>query len=90
MNELENNCILVQCCTMADLERMIDKAVKKAVTKFYEDIQPKEPVYVKRKEAAEMMGVSLPTLDAYAKAGIIHAKHVGGRIYYDKDQLKLK
>lgn len=85
-----NNCVLVQSCTLADIESMINRAVKKAVAEFYEDIQPKEPVYVRRKEAAQIMGVSLPTLDAYARAGLIKPRHVGGRIFYDKDKLKLK
>ncbi|WP_257469808.1 helix-turn-helix domain-containing protein [Bacteroides caecimuris] len=36
----------------------------------------------KRKEAAEKLRVSLVTLDAWTKAGIIAAHRIGGRVYY--------
>ena len=40
----------------------------------------------KEKEAAEKLRVSLVTLDAWTKAGIINARRIGGRIYYtEKD-----
>ena len=55
--------------------------------KFYEGIQPKADPLVKRVDASKMLGVSLPTLDAYAKAHILHPRHVGGRVYYLESEL---
>ena len=36
----------------------------------------------KRKDAAQKLGVSLVTLDAWTKAGIIGCRRVGSRVYY--------
>ncbi len=78
------NAVLLQGCTLADIERMINKAVGERMKTFYESIKERPPVLIKRKVAAERLGISLPTLDAYAKAGILHARHIGGRVYFDE------
>ncbi len=82
-----SNSVLVQGASLHDIERMIDKAVRKAVSEFYDSLQNAEPALVRRKDAAARLGVSLPTLDAYARAGIVHARHIGGRVFYDEAEL---
>lgn len=82
------NAILLQNCTLQDIEHMINKAVGERMSEFYERIREKPPVLIKRKEAAKRLGVSLPTIDAYAKANILHAKHLGGRIFYEESEIE--
>lgn len=84
------NSVLIQGATLADIERMINRAVDARMKAFYETIKQKPPVLVKRKEAALMLGISLPTLDAYGKLGILHPKHIGGRVFYAEDELLAK
>lgn len=81
------NSVLIQGATLADIEQMIDRAVAKRMEVFYETIKEKPPVMVRRKDAAAFLGVSLPTLDAYGKYGILHPKHLGGRVYYDEAEI---
>lgn len=81
------NSVLIQGATLADIERMINRAVDSRMKAFYDSIKEKPPVYVKRHEAARLMSISLPTLDAYGKHGILHPKHLGGRVYYDKTEI---
>lgn len=81
------NSILIQSATLADLERMIDRAVAKRMEDFYKSIQPKPDPLIKRVDAAKQLGVSLPTLDNYGKYGILHPRHVGGRIYYAQSEI---
>ena len=75
---------------MSDLESMISRLLDKKLANIFESIpkqveSPKDGLY-KRKEAAERLRVSLVTLDAWTKAGIINAYRIGGRVYYtDKD-----
>lgn len=90
MIETQNiaNSVLIQGATLADIEQMIDRAVAKRMEVFYETIKEKPPVMIKRIEAARMLGVSLPTLDAYGKFGILHPKHLGGRVYYDEAEIE--
>ena len=78
---------MVQGATLADIEAMVNRAVEKRMAAFYESIRKKPPVLVSRKEAARLIGVSLPTLDAYAKAGILHSRHIGGRVFFLQEEL---
>lgn len=90
MTETTNiaNSVLIQGCTLQDIERMINRAVDTRMAAFYDSIKEKPPVYVKRHEAARLLAVSLPTLDAYGKHGILHPKHLGGRVYYDEAEIE--
>ncbi|MBR0117262.1 MAG: helix-turn-helix domain-containing protein [Prevotella sp.] len=81
------NSVLIQGATLADIEAMIDRAVAKRMEKFYKSIQPKPDPLIKRVDAARLLGVSLPTLDNYGKYGILHPRHVGGRIYYVQSEI---
>ena len=79
-----NNAVLLQVCTLADIEKMINEAVGERMEAFVQSISQRPPQLIKRKVAAQRLGISLPTLDAYAKAGFLHARHVGGRVYFDE------
>lgn len=81
------NSVLIQGATLADIERMIDRAVAKRLDDFVRSVQPKPDPLVKRVDAAKQLGVSLPTLDNYGKFGILHPRHVGGRIYYAQSEI---
>ena len=89
MEQVQNS-VLVQGATLADIEAMVNRAIDSRIKEFYESIRSKPPVLIKRKEAAKILGVSLPTLDAYGKFGILHPKHVGGRVFYQEDELLAK
>lgn len=82
------NSVLIQGATLSDIERMVNRAVDARMKAFYESIKEKPPVMIKRKEAAKMLGVSLPTLDQYSKFGILHPKHLGGRVFYDEAEIE--
>lgn len=79
---------LIQYASLQDVERMIDKAVQKRMDEFYERIRDKPPALIKRKVAAERLGVSLPTLDQYAKHGFLKITHLGGRVYFDEAEVE--
>ena len=82
-----NNAVLIQGATLSDIEAMIKRAVDARISAFYQSLQERRSVLVRRKEAASVLGVSLPTLDAYGKAGIVHPRHVGGRVFYSEEEL---
>ena len=83
-----NNAVLIQGATLKDIERMIDHAVEKRMAEFYDQIKEKSPVLIRRMEAARRLGVSLPTIDQYAKAGFLKAKHLGGRVYFEEAEVE--
>lgn len=45
------------------------------------------PLAYSRKEAAEMLGISMPALDRLAKKGKIRPSHLGGRVLYQTSDL---
>ena len=86
MDEIHNS-VLVQGATLSDIEAMVDRAVERRIRAFYESVRERPPVLVRRKDAAAMIGVSLPTLDAYGRCGILHPRHIGGRVFYEEGEL---
>ena len=77
-----NPLLLIQACTMGDIEKAIEKVTSRLLDEKIErmcasrqsvDEIPENGLY-KRKDAAQKLGVSLVTLDAWTKAGIIGAK----------------
>ena len=87
MPDISSNAVLIQGATLADIEAMVDRAVAKRMEDFYQSIQPKPDPLIRRVDAAKQLGVSLPTLDKYGHYGILHPRHVGGRIYYAQSEI---
>ena len=83
-----DNSVLVQGATLSDIESIIARTIDKRMMAFYDTIREKPPVLIRRKDAARMIGVSLPTIDAYGRCGILHPKHLGGRVFYDERELQ--
>ena len=86
VNFLSPNSMLIQGATMSDFESMIDRLLDNILEFIPQQEETPKSRLNKRKEAAAELRVSLVTLDAWTKAGIINACRVGGRVYYtDKD-----
>ena len=84
------NAMLIQGATMNDLESMMNRLLDKKLAEITESTSQVEECprdgLNKRKDTAKRLQVSLPTLDAWTKAGIINARRIGTRVYYtDKD-----
>ena len=85
--DIQGNSVLVHSATLADIEEIVNRAIDKRMAAFYESIREKPPVLVRRIDAARILHVSLPTIDAYAKARILHARRVGGRVFFSEAEL---
>ena len=85
-----DNGILLQNVTLADFQHIVSLAVRKEVTAALAGFgQPESRAtkLVPRKEAATRLGVSLTTIDNWAKAGILRAIRKGGRVYFKENEL---
>jgi hypothetical protein len=51
--------------------------------------QPREEGYRTRKETAEMLNISLPTLNQYTKKRILTGYRVGVRVLYKQSEIEL-
>lgn len=53
-----------------------------------EQIKPKEEIrYIPKNKAAKRLNKTVQTLDAWNKAGILKKKYIGGRVYYDEQDI---
>ena len=53
-------------------------------------LNAKEPAqrFLSRQEVAELLKISLPTLNEYTRKGIIKGSRVGSRVLYDEAQIR--
>ena len=51
--------------------------------------QPKDEIFRTRKETAEMLNISLPTLNQYTKKRILTGYRVGARVLYKQSEIEL-
>lgn len=84
----QSNAVLIQNCSVSDLEKIVNRAVSERIKAFYDTIREKPPVLIRRKVAAERLGVSLPTIDLYAKNGFLHPKRLGGRVFFEESEIE--
>ena len=63
--------------------------VEKQLEKFSKNFKPKEPeVWIGRKEASEILGVTFPTLLSYNKKGVLTPYKVGNRVRYKRSEIE--
>ena len=71
--------------TTNELDACIYSAMKRVVTEMLEDGEKKSnPIFLSRKETASMLHISIPTLWAMGKKGILTPQRIGGKVLYDK------
>ena len=68
---------------MPILSPFIDIIVERVSERVLSATMQKEPKFYSRKETAQLLHVTLPTLARLTKDGLITAKKVGSRILYD-------
>ena len=65
-----------------DLQEMIEKAIDNK-------IKPKpEKRFIPKKKAAQRLGKTVQTLDAWHRAGILRKKYIGGRVFYVESEIE--
>jgi excisionase family DNA binding protein len=75
--------ILLQITT-DELDARLRAAVKAEISQFQ---APQKDKLLTRFEAAEMLNVTLPTLNAWEKSGQIKAIRIGNRVYFKESSL---
>lgn len=81
------NEIRVQNLSINELNKMIMTAVSEAVQPFIPDPEP-ETKYLTRKETADLLGISLVTLNDWTKKGVIKAYRINTRIRYKSNEVE--
>ena len=72
-----------QMASLIDLfSPLFENLVERVAQRVRQLEAEKEPRYYSRKEVAELLHVSLPTLHAMCKAGALHSQRIGGRVLF--------
>lgn len=72
---------------MPILNPFIDIIVERVSERVLSATIQKEPKFYSRKETAQLLHVTLPTLARLTKDGLITAKRVGNRILYEAEAI---
>ena len=71
-----------------DLQGMIEGAVQRTMNQLLnKEPQNQNDELVTRQQAANLLGISLPTLHHYSKHGFIPAYRIGSRVRFKKSEL---
>ncbi len=70
-----------------DLKAFLSETIKTELANLKPVEQSKNDLLITRQEAANLLGLSLPTLGTYTNEGKIQSYRIGTRIRYKKDEL---
>lgn len=76
-----------QAIIMSFFTPFVDVIVDRVSEKVLSITAKKEPKFYTRKEVAEILHVTLPTLARITKDGLLISKRVGSRILYEADAI---
>jgi len=84
-----NNSVLIQNVTAEELYERLRSAIREEILSQ----QANQPIsgsekHLTRKETAEMLRISLPTLNSYTKNGLLKAHSIGNRVLYSESDIK--
>ena len=76
-----------QAAIMSFFASFVDVIVDRVTESVLTATAKKEPKFYTRKETADLLHVTLPTLARLTKDGLIVSKHIGSRILYEADTI---
>jgi len=81
--------IILQGITVEQLLTRIEAVIEKKITEKIQEAQTVKPFrYMTRKEVADYLHVSLPTLHEWAKMERIKSYRIGSRILFRSDEVE--
>lgn len=81
--------IILQGITVEQLFTRLDTMVEKKINEMMQQVQKVNPArYMTRKEVADFLHVSLPTLHDWTKTGLIKSYKIGNRVLFKSDEVE--
>ena len=69
-----------------DFKSLLKETLREEISGI--QFKPPEQKFYSRQKAAEILNISLPTLDKYTRLGRIRGTRLGGRVLYSDEDLK--
>ncbi len=77
---------IIESITTTELKSLVSEAVKEQLERLH-PTTPKDPEFLNRKQVADILDISLVTLNDWTKRGLIPALRIGTRIRYKKAEV---
>ncbi len=74
--------LILHSTTREELKQLLEEVVKVQLEKHLSKEEEEDSRLLTRKEVAEILSISLPTLNTYTKKGIIQATRLGSMVRY--------
>ena len=86
---MSKNITQLHSITPEEFKAEILEGVSKQLKEFSKNFTPKEPtIWITRKEASELLGVSLVTIHNWTKDNIISAYKIGNRVRFRRSEIE--
>ncbi|KQB43461.1 Excisionase family DNA binding domain-containing protein [Flavobacterium daejeonense] len=72
---------------LPELKKIVEDAILNQLKNFVPVVEQKNSQLLTRKQTAEMLCISLPTLHDWTKTGLIKAHRIGNRVLYKFDEI---
>jgi len=72
---------------ITELQKFISDTIREEMQKIATQTPPPETEYITRNQTAQILGVSLPTLNDWTKRGLIIGYRIGTRVRYKKGEI---
>ena len=72
---------------ITEFKNIISETVREEMQKIATQTPPPETEYITRNQTAQILGVSLPTLNDWTKRGLIIGYRIGTRVRYKKAEI---
>jgi len=79
--------VQIQGITVDELKTLISEVLQNNEVK-HEQPHKEDTEYITRQETAEILRISLPTLNEYTKKGILSGYRLGSRVRYKKNEVE--
>lgn len=74
--------------SMEDLKMLFSEVIdEKLIKHILQTDQPQKTEFITRKEAAKLLGISLPTLHKLTQTGKLASFRIGSQVRYNKKEL---
>lgn len=70
-----------------DISDAVKKELQTLMAAWQQTQTPAAPKYLTRKETAQKLGVSLPTLNEWTKTGLVKGYRIASRVRYKEDEV---
>ena len=80
--------ILLNGINLAELKELLREVIDEKLIEIKPSTEAKNQEYLSRKEVAQLLKISLTTLNDWSKQGIVQSYRIGNRVLYKKIEIE--